>query len=112
MKPGELKHYHCPDCHACNVDPINVRHGRCAACGQQYLTTDPTRFPPIWQIHAHPLDYPSHYVIRVHWGPWGEARVQLAGTLELARIAVQMEGGSFCLGRAAGDDPHIAECWI
>lgn len=112
ISPTELETYHCPHCLAANVHPVFVKHGRCLRCYEQYGTTDPKRFPPMWLVFDRPLDYPNHFVVRVHWGPWGEKRLQLAPTLELARLAVQMEGGSYNLGRKPLDDPKLYEVWV
>jgi hypothetical protein len=69
-------------------------------------------FPPIWVIYDHPRDYPDHFVVRVAWGLFHEPDAQLATNLVDARRIAIDSGASFCLGRAADDDPVIAECWI
>lgn len=70
-----------------------------------------TRFPPIWTIYDHPSDEPDSFVIRRWWGDVPEPDCALAGTLELARMYAQREGGSVCLKRHAEDDPVIVESW-
>ena len=114
ITPGPLAFYQCPRCARSSWSAHDIQYGYCKVCQlcQAHATMRPTSFPPIWTVHARPEDYPEHYVVRVSWGPWHEARVQLAGTLELARLAVRMEGACFCLGRFAEDDPKILECWV
>lgn len=116
MRPGPIGFYCCTQCGRHTWNANDIKYGYCGACKLCQADTAPDMrpesFPPIWTIHARPRDYPDHFVVRVSWGPWHEARVQLAGTLELARMAVQMEGGSWPLARAESDSPNIVECWV
>ena len=116
MTPSEIGFFQCTRCFRCTWNANDIRYGYCGYCKLCTADTQPSMwpgsFPPIWTIHERPTDHPEHYVIRVSWGPWHEKRIQLAGTLELARMAVQMEGACVNLGRMPQDAPHIAESWI
>jgi hypothetical protein len=108
--------YACFDCNLRSYHPKDIALGYCSRCkacmADRNPPVTPASFPPIWVIYDHPRDYPEHYVVRVAYGGWQEARVQLAGTIELARQAALTEGASVRLARFPGEDPVIAETWI
>lgn len=109
--PADLLFFNCPECQRTTFEVIAVRYGRCAGCGVVQKST-PANFPPMWTLYDHPQDYPNHFVVRTSWGPWHERRALLADTLELARLAVSMEGGEYRLVRDPLDDPKILESWL
>jgi hypothetical protein len=70
---------------------------------------------PMWTIYGHPLDFPAHFVVRLHLVDGsGEPKVYRFGvvcdSLEEARQQVPV----YCavLPREAADDPNIVETWI
>lgn len=69
-------------------------------------------YPPVWTIYANPSDYPGKWVVRQWFGETPDPMAGVCDSLELARDLVWRAGGSFCLHRAADDDPAIHETWI
>jgi len=69
----------------------------------------------IWTICDHPTDFPDQFTACRHVAEAGRSyptgELLVADDIEALRREM-VERGLVCIGRQAGDDPVIVECWI
>lgn len=70
------------------------------------------RFPALYIIYDHPLDFPDYFVVRRWYGLRVEPGWHLTTTLDEARAYANRHGATALLSRADTDDPNILESWL
>jgi len=70
---------------------------------------------PMWTIYDHPLDFPAHFVVRMHVVDGsGEPKVYCFGVVCLSLEDAREQVPVYCtrLPREPADDPMIVETWL
>jgi hypothetical protein len=73
---------------------------------KQYLSKELETFV----VYRHPLDFPTHYVLRRWFGTRMTEDIELAMSLEEVRS--YLPPGRFRLDRFPEDDARVVEVWI
>ncbi|HKX40909.1 MAG TPA: hypothetical protein VJO99_07110 [Burkholderiaceae bacterium] len=69
----------------------------------------------MWVVYDHPLDWPSHFVGRLHEVHTSGASVptrQIVLSDTLDGVRRKLPFGLTCIPRHPNDDPNIVEVWL
>jgi hypothetical protein len=70
---------------------------------------------PMWTIYEHPLDFPAHFVVRMHLANGeGEIKVHRFGVVCMSLDEARAQVPKYCamFQRDPADDPTIVETWL
>lgn len=68
----------------------------------------------VWTIYDHPIDFPNHYIARLHKIENGEcnATSEYIKHKSLDALRAMLPNSLNCVGRSDNDLPHIIESWL